>query len=209
MTGYTFGRGGDLSIRVYDKTEELRFRVDDAASAAARIAAEEKAAEEAAIWAQNGWQEGEPVTRVEVQVRGTALDELCKRCETKVRKSQSPEDYERAVDQACKEMCDAFEDCLDDIWQYATTKWLRHVKPSPKTGRYATRGYRCPTSDFWLLVQAVSFKLGIGSVGCSVAPPRRLRRRSVVRSTQTLGSVLSLISYYGEHCPWIDTRTPH
>ena len=62
-TGWVFGRGGDISVRVYDKSLEL-----DAT----------RAPLEQAIWATRGWQPGEQVTRVELQTRGTALDELCR-----------------------------------------------------------------------------------------------------------------------------------
>ncbi|MDP9002372.1 MAG: hypothetical protein M3O46_19950 [Myxococcota bacterium] len=195
-TGWTFGRGGDLSVRVYDKTEELRFREASAESAKARIAASDKAAQEATIWAQNGWTPGEPVTRVEVQVRGTALNELCGRCEVKVRSSGDPDDYERAVDAAAAQMAALLEHAVDGIWQYTTRKWLRHVEPT------RTRRSRSPVSEWWKEVQSVVFHHK------DEPPCERVRRRSAVRSSQALGAAMSLATYHGLMSPWVDTSNP-
>lgn len=64
-TGMAVGFGSPLSIRLYDKTEEL----------SALHAETEKQATEEAGWRARGWQGGQ-VWRLEAQLRGDVLDEL-------------------------------------------------------------------------------------------------------------------------------------
>jgi len=194
-TGWTFGRGGDLSVRVYDKTAELGFRARTAEGVAAARLASEKRAQEAEIWARAGWTEGEPVARVEVQARGTALSELCDRCEVSVA-SVTADEYERALDEACERMCDLVERAVDGIWQYTMRRWLKHIDPAS-----ATRRTRCKLSPWWEDVQRVTFE-------GKQEPCFRLRKRSCARSAQALGCILSLITLHGHHSPWVDTRGP-
>lgn len=190
-TGWTFGRGGDLSVRVYDKTAELGFRLRESA-ASARLA-NEKRAQEAEIWQGHGWTEGEPVARVEVQARGTALAELCDRCTVEVA-DVDPEHYEQALEEACEQMAREVARAVDGIWQYATRKWLRQVDRAANP-----RATRCPVTAWWRQVQAVQF--------CGEAEPcKRVRKRTCARSAQALGCVLSLIAMHGHHSPWVDTR---
>ena len=64
-TSITFGRGGPLSVRIYDKVEQLRQKGVPAASASERME-----------WARHGWRDGAPITRVEMQLRGPTLRRL-------------------------------------------------------------------------------------------------------------------------------------
>jgi hypothetical protein len=76
-----------------------------------------------------GWTPDEQVTRVEFQLRGTALDELDLRDPTAKRLAER----------------------LDPVWQYLTRCWLRMVNDD------ATRKSRCSDSKTWQEVQAVKF----------------------------------------------------
>jgi hypothetical protein len=175
-----------MSVRIYDKTEELGLRSGGAERS-------DKAARETEIWARHGWTEGEAVTRVEVQVRGTALDELCRRCEVKVERV-APEHQREAEDRAMRAMIEQFEHAVDGIWQYATRKWLVLIEPR------ATRNTRCKTDPWWEEIQEVSF------VRKTEKPLLRIPRKTAARSAQVLGSAMSVAALNGIHCPWIDTR---
>lgn len=65
VTGFSLGKG-DVSARVYDKTEELDLPQN----------AGDKRDAEHARWEAAGWDRSELVTRVEFQVRGDALDQF-------------------------------------------------------------------------------------------------------------------------------------
>lgn len=184
-----------MSVRIYDKTEELGLRDAEAQSYRAAMAASDKAARETEIWARNGWREGEQVTRVEVQVRGTALDELCRRCEVKVA-GVPPEQQREAEMAAMRKMIEQFEASVDGIWQYATRKWLVLVEPG------ATRMTRCEVDPWWEEIQRVSF------FRQTEEPLKRIPRKTAARSAQVLGSAMSVAALHGLHCPWIDTRQP-
>jgi hypothetical protein len=87
MTGYAFGRGV-MQCRVYDKAYEILKSKKDWFQE---------------IWSKAGWQEDNPVTRVEFQMRRDILKNL---------------------------QVDDFQDlknCVADLWRYCTVKWLRIV----------------------------------------------------------------------------------
>lgn len=60
FTGYTFGLGGDISARLYNKTEEIKesgkFHLKD-------------------LWKQQGWEEGQTVYRLEFELKNRVLQE--------------------------------------------------------------------------------------------------------------------------------------
>lgn len=125
-TGYRVG-SGDLSARIYDKSQELKDGRDDT-----------KLAIEESIWSQalapDGrplWSRGDQVTRVEFQLRGNVLDEL--------------------LDGRLRDPY-VLPDVLDEIWSYGTRRWLRLVDRSS-----APRPTRCTTDERWLAVQRASF----------------------------------------------------
>lgn len=65
VTGYVVAPGNPVMLRIYDKCAELRMLQDEIK----KLATE-------GVWSQKGWIPGEPVTRVEFQLRGPVLDEL-------------------------------------------------------------------------------------------------------------------------------------
>lgn len=60
-TGFVFGRGGDISARVYDKTVEIQRSGKDYMKT---------------VWHEAGWQPGQQVIRTEFQLRGSVLKAL-------------------------------------------------------------------------------------------------------------------------------------
>lgn len=168
ITGITVGAGGAIVGRIYDKLAELNRE----------STAPEKRAIEESIWSAAGWTRGEPVTRVEFQLRGEALDELGLR---------DP---------------DAVVPRLDELWSYLTgggdrsapaapgqrrTAWLRLVAPHS-----ATRLARCRVLDAWLVVQEHVFHH-------VAAPAQRSRlRRGGASEAQVIGSVLSMLAALGQ-----------
>lgn len=93
VTGVSIARGNPFSARVYNKRAEL-----------ALPGREEKRAIEEARWRSGGWTGKEEVARVELQVRGEALDDLDLR---------NPDDLDGR---------------LDSVWQYGV-QWTRLVRP--------------------------------------------------------------------------------
>lgn len=73
FTGYTFGLGGDISARLYNKTEEIK---------------ESGKYHLKKLWMEQGWQEGQTVYRLEFQLKNrilkeheaSTIDELLYRC---------------------------------------------------------------------------------------------------------------------------------
>lgn len=65
ITGHVVAPGNAVMLRIYDKVAEL-----------AAIQDREKTKAEQGIWSEAGWESGDPVTRVEFQLRGMVLDEL-------------------------------------------------------------------------------------------------------------------------------------
>jgi hypothetical protein len=117
-TGFVVGKR-DISLRVYDKTEELRQVSTDA----------EKREAEHARWREQGWDGQGPVTRVEFQIRGAALDELDLR---------TPEGCIRR---------------RDNVWKYLTGTWVRLV-----VLKRGARRYLCANDARWDAVVAVIFE---------------------------------------------------
>lgn len=116
VTGLTVAPGNDLMARIYDKTAELTLPGN-----------EEKRAIEEELWRRGGWQPGDPVTRVEFQLRGEVLDSL---------RLRNPADLHSRMDSA---------------WQYCVQRWLRLVDP------VRTRRWRCPLDERWKAVVGVVF----------------------------------------------------
>lgn len=109
-TGYSFGIGR-LNARIYDKIEELRQSNKDWFKP---------------IWSKQGWQPGQPVTRIEFELT-------------------------RDILRYCQPSIKNFKDLIkniDNIWNYLTFKWLRIV---PITGDSNRR--RRPPIDYWKTAQ--------------------------------------------------------
>ena len=154
ITGFTICPKGDVQGRIYDKSAELCL-----------AGREEKRELEAATWKRNGWDGSAQVSRVEFQLRGTALDEM---------KLRDPRELPKA---------------LDSVWAYLTSRvvergltWLRLCAPET-----ATRRARCDLDERWTAVQRVVFVH-------ESTPVRRLRKRGGATWAQTLGSMLSAMA---------------
>jgi hypothetical protein len=119
-TGFTFGRSAIVG-RVYAKTLEMRQKGqwEDEKNVSLRKA-----------WEGQGWNGTDPVTRVECQIRGTALDELgIRKPEVCVKK-------------------------IDSLWGYfVRSPWLRLILPDT-----ASRRTRCKTDPRWLQVEQAVFQ---------------------------------------------------
>lgn len=157
VTGFVVCPGGDVLSRIYDKSAELQLS-----------GREEKRQLEMTTWARNGWT-GEQVSRVEFQLRGTALDEM---------KLRNPH---HLVEQ------------LDAVWSYLTSRvqskgltWLRLCAPET-----ATRRSRCDLDPRWAAVQGVIFVH-------ESSPMRRTRRRGGATWPQEFGSMLSALAGQGD-----------
>jgi hypothetical protein len=117
LTGFTVCPGNALMMRVYDKVEELKL-ADRA----------HKQPIEHALWKEAGWT-GEPVTRVEFQLR------------SKVLKALGLTDPRQIGER------------MDAVWAYCTQKWVRLSVPGS-----ATRRSRWKLDPKWELVRSVVFK---------------------------------------------------
>lgn len=95
VTGFVLCPGNALMLRIYNKLEELRVHRGPET--------EEKEQIERAIWKEADWS-GEPITRVEFQIRGVAADEL----------------FGRSADRLIEE--------APAIWGYCTRTWTRMVE---------------------------------------------------------------------------------
>lgn len=113
----TFGRGGPLCVRIYDKLEQLRQKGDPTVTASER-----------AEWRRHGWRDGDPVTRVEMQLRGHTLRRLDMRDPARVMRN------------------------LDAAWQYVFAKWVRLVEPGT-----STRRERAKLDSRWQAVLSATF----------------------------------------------------
>ncbi|MDB4998274.1 MAG: hypothetical protein JWM74_5706 [Myxococcaceae bacterium] len=156
-TGITVGAGGAVMGRIYDKRTELE-------QSAHRKDEEER-------WREGGWSgaDDEPVTRVEYQVRGTAIREFGLR------------DPDNAVDPASGlPLGVKLGDRIDALWQ-ACLSWMKLVNRDS-----ATRRSRCREDALWGLLRAVVFKH-------EATNARRFRVRGGASLDQLLGCALSIL----------------
>jgi len=133
-TGFVISPGNDVSCRVYDKTRELGWWHDASEQWRPWSDHDEKIQLEHDRWEEGGWDGRGPVTRIEFQLRGEVLKELCGRDPDRLRER-------------------------DEWWAYlvglpGTNKraWLRLVVPG-----VASRLRRCPLDPRWAAVQKVVF----------------------------------------------------
>lgn len=116
VTGLTVAPGNPIMVRIYDKTAEVSLP-----------GREEKRAIEEELWRRAGRTSGEQVTRVEVQLRGAALDDF---------KLRDPVELQGK---------------MDGVWQYCVGRWARLVVPT------STRRSRCGLDPRWQAVVATVF----------------------------------------------------
>lgn len=121
-TGFVIGEGkGGIMLRMYDKREELSIKRDD-----------EKQKIEEELWTEAGWDGEEPITRVELELRGDALKEF---------------------DDGALRDPDRFIARMDAVWAYGTRKWARLVQRDT-----APRLERCVSDRAWQVVQNAVFQ---------------------------------------------------
>lgn len=116
VSGFSVGPGNPFMARIYDKTAEL-----------ALPGRELKRELEFDIWRAAGWDGESPVTRVEFQIRGEALDELDMRDPSKL------------------------PGRLNSLWQTGV-RWMRLVIPDS-----ATRPSRRKLDPRWIAVSTIPF----------------------------------------------------
>lgn len=199
MTGLTVGRGGALMARIYDKRAEVdacglgAVAVEDGPAVSRRELERER-------WTAAGWDGVAPVTRVEFQIRGCAVDELGLR---------NPDAALEVVEHAdgTKDR-QTVRDAAGNVvglagrlaWIWATClDWVRLVVP-----RVSKRGKRVAVSRLaddprWALLRSVRW-------GDEAARPiRRFRARGVASEAQALGVTLSHAGRDGLLREWEET----
>ncbi|MBS0587981.1 MAG: replication initiation factor [Proteobacteria bacterium] len=115
FSGWSIGLGGKISCRLYDKLLEIHSsgRTDLVP-----------------LWREAGWQEGEPVWRVEFQLMRDVL-----------------------VEHGLIGL-DSVLSNLNGLWSYATTEWLRLTLPNPDD---QTRS-RWPIHPLWGYISAIDWE---------------------------------------------------
>jgi hypothetical protein len=184
-TGFTVSPGNPIMARIYDKIADLTVKGDarwrdgrEPGDPRSLEALSDKGAHELATWRAAGWVEGIPVTRVEFQVRGEALDDFQMRDPATV----------------CGER-------LDAIWRYCVGEEStgRRKKGEPKKHRGwmrlviggRSRMKRAEVDPRWIVAQRVAFVR-------HVAPATRVRKVGEGATwKQGLGATLSSLAAMG------------
>jgi len=156
LTGFHLCPGGDFQLVAYDKIEHLTMQSVEIREA------------ELARWRENGWDDSEPVARVEFRLRGPALFELEDSTGRNLR------DGDNALDH------------LDRIWAYCV-RWARLVELGSDD-----RLTRCALDPRWEIVAAVRF-----SHEPPTGPAARVRKRGGASAAQAFGAALSLAAAAG------------
>ena len=113
IEGLTVGAGGDVTLRIYDKPEELKKK------------GEEVTAAEHARWTRGGWDGLAPATRVEYQLRGDAMKELGIR------------DVDRPYDPATGQIFRTIGEVVGRVWLWALD-WARLALDDDERGSRRT-----------------------------------------------------------------------
>ncbi len=185
ITGLSVGRGGAMMTRIYDKRVELERD-------------EERRANEEKRWTAAGWDGVSCVTRVEFQIRGTAIAEFGLRDPRCIKDVEWGESLRTGrlcvVAQRDAEMYDeetgearrvSLSDRLDWIWR-SCLEWVRLVEPAEtKTGKPKALGL-LDEDPRWILLREITF-------GAARAPSviKRFRVRSAASAAMGLGVALS------------------
>ncbi|MBL0206526.1 MAG: replication initiation factor [Propionivibrio sp.] len=129
FSGWTVGQGGAMSARLYNKLLEIQKSGKDYLLD---------------LWAAVGWHPGEPVWRLEFQVKRDVLTQkgLCK------------------LDQVLSN--------LNGLWSYATTEWLRLTLPNEDD---KTRS-RWPVHPLWGYLSSVDWETNGGPLFRRFTPQR-------------------------------------
>jgi hypothetical protein len=114
QTTYIGRFGCKLYARIYVKSDEIKVSGKDYLKA---------------FWQEKGWQEEDPVTRIEFSLSGDFLSEFW----------ASEENSQHWIH---------FKNSIDNLWTYLSSDWLRHT-----TGEN-TLNSRSPKSEFWECVSS-------------------------------------------------------
>lgn len=190
MTGLSVGRGGALMCRIYDKRAELTSSSDERTKL-------RKATEEAR-WTLGGWDGDEPVTRVEFQIRGVALQELGIRdpeiayeVETNKEGKITGQRIAMGEGEDGRRRVLGIVDRLNAVWLTCIV-WVRLVVlERTETGRLKPVA-RLPLDPRWALLHEVRFNARRGS------PIKRFRSRVAASWAQGLGVAISQAGQAGE-----------
>lgn len=129
FSGWTIGQGSDMSARLYNKILEIVRSGKDYLLD---------------LWSQAGWQPGEPVWRLEFQIKREVL-----------------------AQKGIGKLSDVLKN-LNGLWSYATTDWLRLTLPNPDD---QTRS-RWPVHPLWALLSSVDWETDGGPLSRKFSPER-------------------------------------
>ena len=129
FTGWSIGLGGKISCRLYNKLIEIHTsgRTDLVP-----------------LWKEAGWQEGEPIWRVEFQLMRDILAE------------------HGLID------LDSTLANLNGLWSYASTEWLRLTLPNPDD---QTRS-RWPINPLWGYISSIDWETNLNTLSRSFQATR-------------------------------------
>jgi hypothetical protein len=129
FSGWTVGQGSDISARLYNKLLEIvKSRKDYLLE----------------LWQRAGWQPGEPVWRLEFQIKREVLGQ-----------------------KGLGKLYDVLKH-LNGLWSYGTTEWLRLTLPNPDD---QTRS-RWPVHPLWAALASVDWETDGGPLSRNFSPER-------------------------------------
>lgn len=129
FSGWTVGQGSDISARLYNKLLEIVKSGKDYLLD---------------LWSQVGWQPGEPVWRLEFQIKREVLGQ-----------------------KGIGKLYDVLKH-LNGLWSYGTTEWLRLTLPNPED---QTRS-RWPVHPLWAALASVDWDTDGGPLSRNFSPER-------------------------------------
>ena len=129
FSGWTVGQGSDISARLYNKLLEIVKSGKDYLLD---------------LWGQVGWQPGEPVWRLEFQIKREVLGQ-----------------------KGIGKLYDVLKH-LNGLWSYGTTEWLRLTLPNPDD---QTRS-RWPVHPLWAALASVDWDTDGGPLSRNFSPER-------------------------------------
>ncbi len=129
FSGWTVGQGGDMSARLYNKLLEIQKSGKDYLLD---------------LWSAVGWHPGDPVWRLEFQIKREVLTQ-------------------KGLPKLAQVMAN-----LNGLWSYATTEWLRLTLPSDDD---QTRS-RWPVHPLWGCLSSVDWETNGGPLSRRFSPER-------------------------------------
>ena len=132
FSGWAIGQGGDMSARLYNKTLEIQKSGKDYLLD---------------LWAAVGWNPGDPVWRLEFQIKREIL-------------------AQKGLPKLAQTLSS-----LNGLWSYATTEWLRLTLPNEDD---QTRS-RWPIHPLWGLLSSVDWDTDGGPLSKRFSPERSPR----------------------------------